>query len=42
MCLKNLRDAAQDNKIEMDFYDLPNLVAEALGLKSDLYDSWKG
>jgi len=42
MCLKNLRDAAIDNNINMDFYDLPNLIAEALGLKSDAYDSWKG
>ncbi len=42
MCLKNLRDAAQENQIDMEFYDLPNLIAEALGLKSDLYDSWKG
>lgn len=42
MCLKNLRDAAHENKIDMEFYDLPNLIAEALGLKSDLYDSWKG
>lgn len=42
MCLKNLRDAAQENNIDMEFYDLPNLVAEALGLKSDLFDSWKG
>ncbi|MHA1376807.1 MAG: (Fe-S)-binding protein [Candidatus Helarchaeota archaeon] len=42
MCLKNLRDAAQDNNIDMEFYDLPNLIAEALGLKSDIYDSWKG
>lgn len=41
-CLKNLRDASFDNNIDMDFYDLPNLIAEALGLKSDLYDSWKG
>ncbi|TFF87293.1 MAG: (Fe-S)-binding protein, partial [Promethearchaeota archaeon] len=41
-CLKNLRDASFDNNIEMDFYDIPNLIAEALGLKSDLYDSWKG
>ena len=42
MCLKNLRDAAFANDIEMDFYDLPNLIAKVLGLKSDLYDSWKG
>jgi len=42
MCLKNLRDAAHENKVEMDFYDLPNLVAEVLGLKSEQYDSWKG
>lgn len=42
MCIKNLRDAAQENGIKMDFYDLPNLIAEALGLKSDIYDSWKG
>ncbi|MBD3230614.1 MAG: hypothetical protein GF329_20715 [Candidatus Lokiarchaeota archaeon] len=41
-CLKNLRDAAFDNDVKMYFYDIPNLVAEALGLKSDLYDSWKG
>ncbi len=42
MCLKNLRDGAHANNIDMEFYDLPNLVAEALGLKSELYDSWKG
>lgn len=42
MCLKNLRDAAQENNIALEFYDLPNLIAEALGLKSDIYDSWKG
>ena len=42
MCLKNLRDAAQENNIALEFYDLPNLMAEALGLKSDIYDSWKG
>jgi heterodisulfide reductase subunit D len=42
MCLKNLRDAAHENNIEMEFYDLPNLIAEALGLKSDIYDSWRG
>ncbi|MHA1269886.1 MAG: (Fe-S)-binding protein [Candidatus Helarchaeota archaeon] len=41
MCVKNLRDAAYDNNINMKFYDIPNLVAEALGLKSDLYDSWE-
>ncbi|MHA1230692.1 MAG: (Fe-S)-binding protein [Candidatus Helarchaeota archaeon] len=42
MCLKNLRDAAIDNNIDMEFYDIPNLVAECLGLRSDQYSSWKG
>ncbi|MHC1592319.1 MAG: (Fe-S)-binding protein, partial [Candidatus Helarchaeales archaeon] len=42
MCVKNLRDAARENGIEMDFYDLPNIVAEITGLKSDVYESWKG
>ncbi|MHA1265669.1 MAG: (Fe-S)-binding protein [Candidatus Helarchaeota archaeon] len=42
MCLKNLRDAAHESQIDMEFYDIPNLLAEALGLKSEIYDSWKG
>jgi Fe-S oxidoreductase len=42
MCLKNLRDAAHENGLDIEFYDLPNLVAEALGLKSEIYDSWQG
>ncbi|MEM3585746.1 MAG: (Fe-S)-binding protein [Candidatus Jordarchaeaceae archaeon] len=32
-CLKNLSLAAKKNKVEMEFYDLPVLVAESMGIK---------